>query len=143
MALPMTRAPTQVTCSLLKIVLSADGISLISPAQKPAAFPFGYRRIGRPHFQESHPGAGAGRPLYTSTQISVNAFPSTTLFPGRSDNERRRIIGLQITVSTVVDKKSEISFSTPRVAPLKGRSQVGHNHPERPCLQGFGRLLHR
>jgi hypothetical protein len=55
MALPMTRAPTQVTCSLLKTVYSSDGISLISPAQKPAAFPFGYRRIGRPHFKNLTP----------------------------------------------------------------------------------------
>ena len=51
----MTRAPTQVTCSLLKTVYSSDGISLISPAQKPAAFPFGYRRIGRPHFKNLTP----------------------------------------------------------------------------------------
>ena len=137
MALPMTRAPTQVTCSLLKIVLSTDGISLISPAQKPAAFPFGYRRIGRPHFKNLTPVLERAAHYTRRLEFPSTLFHQISLFPDRSDDERRRIIGPQIIVSTVVAEKSEISFSTPQVWPLKARSQAGHNHPERPCLQGF------
>jgi len=131
---PMTRAPTQVTCSLLKIVKSTDRISLISPAQISAALPFGFRRNGRLYFKNLHPSAGAGRPLYTLTQITVNIFPSTIPFPGSCDVERRRIIGLGILVSTAELKIIEISFSKPRAWPLKDLSPADHNHPEIPDL---------
>jgi hypothetical protein len=76
MVLPTTRAPTQVTCSFLKIVSSLTAFRRSAQHKIAAAFPFGYRRTGRPHFKNLHPSAGAGRPLYTLTQISVNVFPS-------------------------------------------------------------------
>ena len=64
MALPTTRAPTQVTCLLLKIVHSKDGISHISPAQKPCSASFRFLLHSKTLFQESHPSAGAGRLVY-------------------------------------------------------------------------------
>ena len=131
---PMTRAPTQVTCSFLKIVKSTDRISLISPALISAAFPFGHRRTRRPYFKNLHPSAGAGRPLYMLPSINVNIFQQIISFPKRSVVKRRRIIGLGRFVSTVDLKIIEINFSTLPIWPPKGLSPTGHTHPERHGL---------
>ena len=69
---PMTRAPTQVTCYLLKIVFLLIAFRSSVQHKIAAAFPFGIRRTGRLYFKNLHPSAGAGRPLYMSTDMTVN-----------------------------------------------------------------------
>jgi len=70
MANSMTRAPTQVTCILLKINFT-DGISRSVPHKNTAALTLSDRRAGRFN-KKSLPGAGAGRQLYVNRQMPVN-----------------------------------------------------------------------
>jgi hypothetical protein len=61
---------------IVKDRLINDGISLINPAQNPYSVSFRLSPHWKTLFQESHPCAGAGRPVYMLPRISVNIFPS-------------------------------------------------------------------
>ena len=55
MVLPTTRAPTQVTCLLLKIVFSLIAFRRSAQHKTAAAFPFGFRRTVRLYFKNLTP----------------------------------------------------------------------------------------
>jgi len=61
-----------------------DRISQISPAQNRCSVSFRFSPHRSTLFQESHPSAGAGRPLYMLTEIAVNILSSIISVSGSS-----------------------------------------------------------
>jgi hypothetical protein len=143
MALHMTRAPTQVTCSLLKIVQSKDGISHISPAKNPCSVPFRLSPHSKTLFQNLTPVLERAAHYIRCRVLASTFFHRFSPLPDQSNVERTRIIGRGILVSTVVTQLTEISLSKPSDVPPKALLPGDHNHPERPCWQGFWQLFRR